>query len=267
MNIWFDENYYLDSKLTQLKLMGIKDVDNYEYSYQKLKEAIAFVSLTPEKDYLLFGREEGLNPNPYFNENEYLTSKLLSLQEDCKYKSEWINKSIDDLRTYMINVAHMTPIEHYTTIGWYETHYDGSLLNPSNIFNADEYFRNKLAHLQSNNYIDPQTGIEAKNFQVADIISIFKNQNIDPLTHFLLYGHSELISLPISTDRYEPNNSIEEATVLDGTSGFLKTLSIHHEATYDDEDYFKFILTTEGNKENFIGVNKTIPYYSLDLEI
>src|SRR5574344_2723585 len=76
---YFDEAYYLKSKLAQLNSVGEKDSNGNAYTLSTLRQAIIDANMTLETHYQQYGSGEGLNPNPYFNEVEYLQAKLNQL--------------------------------------------------------------------------------------------------------------------------------------------------------------------------------------------
>lgn len=75
----FDQSYYLASKLAQLRSTGEVDADGNAYTMASLTATLAAQGMSPLQHYLQFGRDEGLNPNAWFNESEYLNAKLAQL--------------------------------------------------------------------------------------------------------------------------------------------------------------------------------------------
>ena len=67
MSSYFNEDYYLKSKLAQLHAANELDANGNAYTLTTLKQAIADANMTPESHYQQFGMTERLNPNPYVN--------------------------------------------------------------------------------------------------------------------------------------------------------------------------------------------------------
>lgn len=183
---WFDRDYYLNQKLLQLQRV-MPD----EYSTpEQVEAAIEGHGLTLYEHYSLYGRNEGLNPNAYFNETEYLEAKLTSLQQNDQTKEVWLQHNISVLASALAE-AGMTPAEHYARYGFQETMVDPNgntiLLNPSNAFDANAYFAAKLLDLQTNP-VQPNSW-DSKS--VADVFSVFQQDGLSPITHYMLYGAAE----------------------------------------------------------------------------
>lgn len=184
---WFDRDYYLNQKLLQLQR-----VMPNEYSTPEQVEAAIEGpgGLSLYEHYSLYGRSEGLNPNAYFNETEYLEAKLTSLQQNDQTKEVWLQHDISVLASALAQ-AGMTPAEHYARYGFQETMVDSNgntiLLNPSNAFDANAYFSAKLLNLQT----DPVQPNSWDSKSVADVFSVFQESGLDPITHYMLYGAAE----------------------------------------------------------------------------
>ena len=189
MALWFDERYYLAAKLTSMVQSGqsAPGVENTE----GLKNYMAASGMDPQEHYLRYGRSEGLNPDAWFNESEYLSAKLASLQENPATSAEWTGKNTETLRDYLINTAGMLPVEHYILFGWSETRSDGTFLNPSNAFDTTAYLSGKLDQLRAIGYTDPLTGKAADAMDPADLAATFRALGADPLTHYYSYGAQE----------------------------------------------------------------------------
>ena len=91
MSLWFSTSYYFSAKLAQLRAVGERDASGHEYTLQTLQDAFTRAGLTPESHFERYGRAEGLNPNPYFNEVEYLqakTAQVNSIRQEGKSPCE-----------------------------------------------------------------------------------------------------------------------------------------------------------------------------------
>lgn len=145
MSTWFDEQYYLTVKLAQLHAINETDLNGQQYTMKTLLDALDRAGLTPEEHYLQYGRDEGLNPNAYFNEQEYLiakTAQVNDIRQDGR--ADW---TVEQVATAIKNI-NMTPLQHYERYGTQETFTNGSLINPSNAFDANAYASAKLYQLE-----------------------------------------------------------------------------------------------------------------------
>ena len=105
---WFDEAYYLKAKLAQLKAVGEKDGNGNDYTLTTLKKAIADNGMTPEEHYNAYGRSEGVNPNAYFNEAEYLQAKLEQLHSVNETDAHGNPYTLTTLKEAIANIG-LTP--------------------------------------------------------------------------------------------------------------------------------------------------------------
>ena len=181
---YVDTQYYMESKLAQLQRSDERDANGQPYTLDSLKAAFAAAGLTPEQHYLAYGRSEGLNPNPSFNEVEYLHAKLSQLHSIDERDANGNVYTLDTLKS-AIAAAGLTPAEHYAAYGAFETRADGSFINPSNAFDSYTYFLAKLVEMQLTHYPG------ADKMRVADVVKIFQEQRIDPVSHYALYGVTE----------------------------------------------------------------------------
>lgn len=114
MAIFFDESYYLKSKLAQLESVGEKDANGNAYTLDSLKQAISDAGMTPETHYQTYGRTEQLNPNAYFNEAEYLIAKTMQVNSIAQDgRTNW---TVDEVKAAIEDIG-LTPAEHYEVYG------------------------------------------------------------------------------------------------------------------------------------------------------
>jgi hypothetical protein len=188
MSTYVHEDYYLQVKLAQLRSKGEKDADGKEYTRASLLKAIADGGMTVQSHYELYGRAEGLNPNPYFNESEYLSAKLRQLQSIKSVDAAGNAWTLTSLKA-AIAAAGMTPAEHYETFGAYEKDASGHFINPSNAFDANAYFSAKLYQTRlSGESVNGDTGTE---ITMTELIAALQESGMSPATHYLLYGAKE----------------------------------------------------------------------------
>jgi hypothetical protein len=212
----FDESYYLQSKLAQLKHA---DAKNASYTLDDLKKALQKDNLTAELHYELYGRSEGLNPNAYFNEAEYLAAKVNQLNSTTG--QTWTVGMLKNvLQGYNLSAE-----EHYARYGAYETDKDGNFINPSNAFDANAYWTAKLGQVRESG--ENVNGKVGAFITIDDLVQSFKAAGLSPVKHYVQYGHSEtgtaaapnpLVQLVPMGQRvaYDPNREKVTGEVLPG---------------------------------------------------
>ena len=185
MSYYFPETYYLAAKLAQLKSVNEKDPYTGQfYTYEGLSQALREAGLTPQEHYELYGRHEGLNPNPFFNEVEYLQGKLRQLQStepQNNWTLEKLNAALGD--------AGLTPVEHYERYGAFETDARGNFINPSNALDAKTYYLAKLDMCRESG--ETVNGKSGGAITLEDVVHAFKAAELSPIEHFVRYGISE----------------------------------------------------------------------------
>jgi len=72
---WFNEQYYLRSKLAQLQSSGSTEFT----TMTQVREAIENAGFTLEQHFLQFGLTERTSPSKYFYTQEYLEAKAQQL--------------------------------------------------------------------------------------------------------------------------------------------------------------------------------------------
>ena len=185
---FFDTEYYLNAKLAQAKSAGETDPSGKPYTLETLQAAITAAGMTPEQHYMLCGRGENLNPNAYFNEAEYLAAKLNALKNNAESKAEWAGKTTADLVRVMADSG-MNPAEHYARYGAFETNPDGTLLNPSNAFDANAYYAAKLQQMIVKG--ETLNGKKPTDLTVAEVVKAVQDAGMSAVSHFLQYGAAE----------------------------------------------------------------------------
>lgn len=184
----FDQSYYLASKLAQLHSTGEMDANGNAYTMESLTATLAAQGMSPLQHYLQFGRDEGLNPNAWFNESEYLNAKLAQLHSTGETDANGDPYTLASLRQ-AISDAGMTPLEHYEQFGHAETNADGTLINPSNAFDANAYVAAKLYQLQTTGSSEEQTAWADKS--PADVLAALEDASLSPVSHYVQYGADE----------------------------------------------------------------------------
>lgn len=175
MASYFNTEYYYASKAKQ-----ISNIDK-TWSTAEVKTYFEENNINAEEHYKTYGIKEGLNPNAYFNEKEYLAAKLAALQES---DSTLAGKSVADLQAEFQRLG-INAADHYEQYGAFETRKDGTLLNPSNAFDSSAFFAAKLDQLQKSGFPGADTTT------VQQLVEIFKEIGISPVTQFQAYGKDE----------------------------------------------------------------------------
>lgn len=160
---WFNKDYYLTSKLAQLRAAGETKYNNIVDVAVAL-EAAGFTAYEHFQQYSLIERT---SPNPAFNATEYLHAKAAQLG----------NGATADSVALAIREAGMNLWEHFQKYGWKEG------VNPSNSFDVKKYMESKLAQLQK---AEPDAGWTAEKLEEA-----FSSAGIDPVSHYDQFGKNE----------------------------------------------------------------------------
>jgi hypothetical protein len=165
----FDENFYLNAKLIQLK---VSDPATWSgYTTAKLGALLANYGFTAESHYQQYGYSEGLSPNAYFNEEEYKLAKATALFNAGVYRT------VDGAQAAFNAAWSDDTYLHYIQYGAAEG------LNPSNSFDETKYLADKLSALQSNGVWVGKT--------VDDLRTYFASIGMSALEHYFTYGRSE----------------------------------------------------------------------------
>lgn len=165
--LWFEEDYYLLEKATALNAASYQG--RTDWSAANTKTLLASAGLSPLTHYQAYGWHEGLSPDRYFDQNQYLASKATQLNSiTYNGRTNWTGQ---DVRNALGNTD---PFQHYRSYGAFENG-----VNPSSVFNDATYYTNKGL----------QMGLSA-----TSVMALFKSAGIDPVSHYLTYGISEGVS-------------------------------------------------------------------------
>lgn len=188
MALLFDESYYLNAKLEQLHAKGEMDASGKPYTMESLVKAISDAGLTPYSHYNQYGCREGLDPSSAFDQSYYLASKLAQLHSTGETDANGDPYTLASLQQ-AISDAGMTPLEHYEQFGHAETNADGTLINPSNAFDANAYVAAKLYQLQTAGSSEEQAAWADKS--PADVLAALEDASLSPVSHYVQYGADE----------------------------------------------------------------------------
>ncbi len=179
---FFNEAYYIQSKLAQLNAEGFTDNEGKQYTEDSLRATIEANGMTLEEHYIRYHTKEHTSANPYFNTMEYLEAKAKQLNSINKNgKSDW---TADDVEETFTN-AGLTAEQHYLKFGCKETDANGKFINPSNAFDANAYAEAKLAQLM---LYDPDTYAGWTAYTVNQSIV---DAGMTLLEHYEKYGSHE----------------------------------------------------------------------------
>ncbi|WP_027359074.1 DUF4347 domain-containing protein [Desulforegula conservatrix] len=160
----FDENYYLESKLAELKADGYTQYT----TTQQVKDGIIQAGLTVLQHFQLCSLKEGTNPNQFVNTAEYLQAKAVQLnQAGFGGRTDW---SADDVKNGLLAAGFTNVVDHFKSSGWLEN------INPSNRFDISEYLK---------------TNGEVRGLSVDQIIEGLKTDGLDPLEHYVKDGQNK----------------------------------------------------------------------------
>lgn len=183
----FVESYYLGAKAAQLTTQT-----GTTWTVDMVKAAFASAGLEAYQHYQQYGFREGLNPNAYFNNSYYNTSKSTASSITTEqFQSAWNNvNGGSETSTYF----------HYLQYG-----YNEAGVNPASTFNEAQYYVDKAALMTS------QTGTP---WTVDMVKTTFAQYGLTPLTHYILYGGTpaEPTPQPVSGSTYPLTTGQDKAT-------------------------------------------------------
>lgn len=159
----FDQTYYLQAKAAQLTA-----ATGTTWTVAQTLAAITAAGLTPAQHYSLYGYNEGLTPNAYFNTDQYAASKAAAVgggYTAAQFQIDWYNAS-GSSNLYL----------HYLMYGAFENN-----VSPSTGFDDYSYYVAKAAQMGNGaTWQDARAAIQAAG--------------LNAISHYLLYGVSESLS-------------------------------------------------------------------------
>lgn len=168
---WFDYNVYMANKLAQMKTSDPSGNWNMDKLVAAFNDAGFMGAEGAQQHFLLFGANEEVAPNVFFDADEYYEAKAAEF-----YKKS--PKDVTDLDTANMKIAihnaGMNAWTHYTQFGSSEG------VNPSNAFNSSAYMSAKLAAMQ---VAEPDKGWTMEMLNKA-----FQDAGFSALQHFALFG-------------------------------------------------------------------------------
>ena len=182
----FDETFYLNGKLAQLKAVDPKGKLNDGKAWSSMDDVKAALKAAGyEGDeglyqhFVDFGMDENISPNEAFDATFYLKSKADALNAINYEGKVWTAASVmDAFKAAGIESAW----EHYQMFGSSEG------IATSADFDSEAYFVAKVNQLNS-------TAYEGRsNWTVDEVKAAFAEQGLTALEHYQLYGEDEKIA-------------------------------------------------------------------------
>jgi len=178
---WFNEAYYLTSKLEQLQASGETAYTNV----LQVKAAIEAAGMTVYEHFSNYSLVEQTSPNQYFNTGEYLAAKAAQA-----------GMTVDALMLAFNAAGFTNAYDHFARHGWLEG------VNPSNAFDVSDYLAAKA--LESGLTVD-------------EVTTAFVDGGFDPISHYVEYGEAEgVVVTPVPVDEQVAGGNGEAFTLTIG---------------------------------------------------
>lgn len=236
-NSWFDENYYLNSKLIELQQSG---QTQYQTTLQ-VYNAIVDAGYTPLTHFQAFSLNENTSPDQYFNTYEYLEAKAVQLNGLPNSTGTWTASSV---AVALANAGYTNAYDHYAQWGWKEG------VNPSNAFNNDAYIAENAA---------------AAGISVEQCVQIYSNLGVNPITQYETWGQAQgLVVVPVPAEDqvppYDPAFTYDLTTSIDSIVGAASNDYINGALTPNGAvtlQSLDFINGGGGNDTLYVGMTGT----------
>lgn len=196
---WFDETFYLNGKLAQLKAVdpdGKLNGDKAWSTVDEVKAALEAAGYEGDEGlyqhFVDFGMDENISPNKGFDVMFYLQAKADALNAvHYEGKTNWDASSVmNAFKAAGIESAW----EHYQLYGSSEG------IATSADFDSAAYFVAKVNQLND-------TGYDGRsNWSVDEVKAAFAEQGLTALEHYQLYGEDEKIAT------YDPDGKFAATT-------------------------------------------------------
>ena len=195
---WFDAGRYMSYKLAQLG-------DGWDA--QSMLAAFNGTGYSgPEgyyRHFLDWGNRENVSPNKYFDSEYYFQSKLDQLHRDEPDRN-WTLESTKQA----FEEANLSAWDHYMLYGISEG------IDPCGSFSTSEYLEAKLEALHRD---EPD-----KNWTMDSMLEAFRQAELNPVQHYLLYGMNENLDFNPEADSTSHEVIFYDAAIpgIDGGPGF-----------------------------------------------
>lgn len=197
----FDREFYLDAKLEALQAEYPEWVGKTRADLEQTLEQAGF---TAESHYQVHGYLEGLSPNAYFDESEYVYAKATQMFD------QGFGASIAEAIEIFTEAWPTNPYDHYIAHGGSEG------INPSNDFDSSSYLEAKLAQMQAD---DPAL---YGDWTVDQVDQAIQDAGLTPLGHYFMFGIDEgVVPVVVPEDEQVFPDGPEPGPVGDGTNFVL----------------------------------------------
>ncbi|MCD7985287.1 MAG: hypothetical protein LUG19_13735 [Desulfovibrio sp.] len=123
-----------------------------------------------------FGNAEGVSPNSFFNDGQYLYAKAADYYGNANVTAQQAQSML-----LAMNQVGMSPWQHYDQF-WAENYASkGTFNNPSISFDVQKYMDDKLAKMQAD---DP-------NYTMDMLVKAFQDAGLNPIEHYMAFGQAE----------------------------------------------------------------------------
>ncbi|EHJ46013.1 hypothetical protein DFW101_3729 (plasmid) [Solidesulfovibrio carbinoliphilus subsp. oakridgensis] len=175
---WFDDSYYLSAKAAYNNAHAINGLTTWTVT--SVQASLNAAGMTAEQHYSQYGWTEGLSPNAYYVESQYVTSKVAALNAAAvNGKTDWTSAD------FYASLNGANPFMHYVQYGAYE---DG--VEPSTGFDDDTYYADKAIYNNAN-------AVGGITTWTADTVkAAFQANGLTPIGHYELYGATEAFYTP-----------------------------------------------------------------------
>jgi hypothetical protein len=175
---WFDESYYLSAKAAYNNANAVGGITTWTVA--SVQASLNTAGMTAEQHYSQYGWTEGLAPNAYYVESQYVTSKVAALNAGAVGgKTDWTAAD------FYASLNGTNPFMHYVQYGAYEAG-----VEPSTGFNDDTYYADKAVYNNANS-------VGGITTWTADTVkAAFQANGLTPIGHYELYGQAEAFYTP-----------------------------------------------------------------------
>lgn len=170
---WFEKDVYFNNKLAQM---------GEGWDALGLMKAFQDAGFNPNdadslfRHFQQFGNAEGVSPNSFFNDGQYLYAKAADYYGNANVTAQQAQSML-----LAMNQVGMSPWQHYDQF-WAENYASkGTFNNPSISFDVQKYMDDKLAKMQAD---DP-------SYTMDMLVKAFQDAGLNPIEHYMAFGQAE----------------------------------------------------------------------------